>query len=131
MTFYLVRHAQSLPNKSQYFSEWPLSPIGLRQAEQLAELLAPLEITRVFSSPFLRSVQTAKPFADRHGIPITLVDDLRERLITLEKSSPSILKPRKGGRQTAAQRKDAQQPQLWVTIQISLLFSSFAPVRGE
>ena len=82
MTFYLVRHAQSLPNRSQYFSEWPLSPVGLRQAEQLAELLASLGITRVFSSPFLRSVQTAKPFADRHGFPITLVDDLRERLIT-------------------------------------------------
>jgi 2,3-bisphosphoglycerate-dependent phosphoglycerate mutase len=82
MTFYLVRHAQSLPTKSQFFSEWPLSPTGTRQAEQLGALLVPLGIRRVFSSPFVRSVQTAKPFAEREELQITLVDDLRERLIT-------------------------------------------------
>jgi 2,3-bisphosphoglycerate-dependent phosphoglycerate mutase len=82
MTLYLVRHAQSLPTKSQFFSEWPLSPAGVRQAEQLAALLGPLGITRVFSSPFVRSVQTAKSFAERAELQITLVDALRERLIT-------------------------------------------------
>jgi 2,3-bisphosphoglycerate-dependent phosphoglycerate mutase len=82
MTFYLVRHAQSLPTKSQFFSEWPLSPSGLRQAELLADLLASLGITKVFSSPFVRSVLTAKPFAERYGLSVTLIDDLRERLIT-------------------------------------------------
>jgi len=82
MTFYLVRHAQSLPTKSLFFSEWPLSPTGVRQAEQLADLLTPLGIKKVFSSPFVRSVQTAKPFAEKHALPITLADDLRERLIT-------------------------------------------------
>ena len=82
MPLYLVRHAHSLPTKSQFFSEWPLSPAGARQAEQLAEVITPLGITRVFSSPFIRSLETAKPFAKKAGLPITLVDDLRERLIT-------------------------------------------------
>lgn len=82
MTLYLVRHAQSMPTKSRFFSEWPLSPTGARQAEQLAELLTPLGITRVFSSPFIRSVETAKPFTESNGLQITLVDELRERLIT-------------------------------------------------
>ncbi len=89
MTLYLIRHAQSLPLRSQPFSEWRLSPMGLRQAEQLADLLPALGIASVFSSPFLRSLQTVDPFARRQGLPVTVVDDLRERLVTSEGGPPT------------------------------------------
>src|SRR5512133_2642124 len=89
MTLYLVRHAQSMPKRSQPFSEWPLSPRGARQAEHLAELLGPLGIKHVFSSPFVRSLHTAKPFAKKEGLQVIVVDDLRERLITSQGELPS------------------------------------------
>jgi 2,3-bisphosphoglycerate-dependent phosphoglycerate mutase len=89
MTLYLIRHAQSQPAKSVPFSEWPLSPRGTRQAEQLVPLLGPLGVAQVFSSPFVRTLQTAGPFARRHGLGIVKVEDLRERRITNEAGLPS------------------------------------------
>ena len=89
MTLYLIRHAQCLPKKAQRFSDWSLSRVGAQQAEELAGLLEPLEITNVFSSPFIRTIETAKPFAQRHGLVIRVVDDLRERLLTNAPGLPS------------------------------------------
>jgi len=89
MTLYLIRHAQCLPKKAQRFSDWSLSRVGAQQAEELAGLLEPLEITNVFSSPFIRTIETAKPFAQKHGLMIRVVDDLRERLLTNEAGLPS------------------------------------------
>ena len=89
MNLYLIRHAQCLPKKAQRFSDWSLSRVGAQQAEELAGLLEPLEITNVFSSPFIRTIETAKPFAQRHGLVIRVVDDLRERLLTNEAGLPS------------------------------------------
>jgi len=88
-TFYLVRHAQSLPRPEHGFSGWKLSPIGTKQAAQLADLLGPLQIKRVFSSPFVRTLDTAAPFAKKHAIKIVVVDDLRERLIVNDDCHPS------------------------------------------
>ena len=89
MTLYLVRHAQSMPKRSLAFSEWPLSPVGVRQAEELAVLLAGLRITQLFSSPFTRSLQTAQPFARQQGMPTIVLDNLRERLIMTDGGPPS------------------------------------------
>src|SRR5881628_945850 len=75
ITLYLVRHAQSMPKRSEPFSEWRLSPAGARQAEQLAGFLQPLEIARVFSSPFIRSLETARPFAQQHALQVVVVED--------------------------------------------------------
>jgi 2,3-bisphosphoglycerate-dependent phosphoglycerate mutase len=61
----------------------------VRQAEQLSDALAPLGIAQVFSSPFVRTVATAKPFAQKHALDILIVDDLRERLIVNDDRHPS------------------------------------------
>jgi 2,3-bisphosphoglycerate-dependent phosphoglycerate mutase len=89
MNLYLVRHAQCLPKRSQSFSEWALSPVGARQAEELAGLLEPLEIAAIFSSPFTRTLETARPFAQKRGLAIHVMDGLRERLLTTEGGLPS------------------------------------------
>jgi 2,3-bisphosphoglycerate-dependent phosphoglycerate mutase len=86
---YLVRHAQSLPKAAHGFSGWQLSPTGAKQAEQLAHLLDPLEIKEVFSSPFVRTLATAAPFAKKQSMEIIVVDDLRERLIENDGCHPS------------------------------------------
>ncbi len=82
---YLIRHAQSMPNQSELFSQWGLSSVGMRQAAALALLLEPLGITRIYSSPFVRSMETAKPLANRAGVDIHVLDGLRERQPIIDK----------------------------------------------
>ena len=81
---YLIRHGQSHPSARLHNSEWPLSPVGLHQAETLCELLEPLGIEVLISSPFARCLQTVQPFASKVGIEIVVKGDLRERLLTKE-----------------------------------------------
>ncbi|GAC1506025.1 MAG: hypothetical protein NVS1B3_05170 [Candidatus Dormibacteraceae bacterium] len=71
-TFYVVRHA-----KSGSRSHWsgddrlrPLSKKGQKQAEALVSILEPFPISVVYSSPFLRCVQTVQPLAKAHQLPI-------------------------------------------------------------
>ena len=49
----------------------PLTPKGLRQSRQLAELLASEPpIDAIFCSPWLRALQTIAPLANARGLPI-------------------------------------------------------------
>jgi 2,3-bisphosphoglycerate-dependent phosphoglycerate mutase len=89
ITFYLIRHAQSVQKASEASSHWRLSTVGASQAKKLAELLTPLGIQRVLSSPFTRSLQTAAPFAEKHALEIGIVDDLRERILQTDPSHDS------------------------------------------
>jgi len=88
-TLYLIRHAQCVVNQALGFSGWPLSAVGARQAVQLADLLAPLGVVHVFSSPFVRALATAEPFAQKRALEIVVIDDLRERLIVNDGRHPS------------------------------------------
>ena len=78
-TVYLIRHAQSHPSEEVAHSDWPLSALGRSQAERLVEILMPLGIERLVTSPFTRCRQTIEPFAERSGLEVVLRDDLRER----------------------------------------------------
>jgi 2,3-bisphosphoglycerate-dependent phosphoglycerate mutase len=89
VTLYLIRHAQSSPNPIHGFAGWRLTPLGTEQAERLADLLWPLGIQQIFSSPFIRTLDTATPFAKKHALEIVVVDDLRERLIVDDDCHPS------------------------------------------
>ena len=76
---YLIRHAQSRPSSRIAEPKWPLSVVGSQQAERLARLLEPLRIARLYSSPYVRCLNTIQPFASRVGLDIVVKDDLRER----------------------------------------------------
>ena len=73
---YLIRHG--LPDfpdgKGMCIgtTDIPMGEKGLQQAAQMAKTLPP--VTAVFSSPLTRAVQTAQAI----GMPITVIDDLRE-----------------------------------------------------
>jgi broad specificity phosphatase PhoE len=75
----LVRHAVPadggvvLPT-----AEVELGETGREQARLLAERLAPAPPTALYSSPRPRAVQTARPLADRLGVELEIVPDLRE-----------------------------------------------------
>lgn len=55
-----------------------LTPLGLAQAERLAQRLAPVRPCAIYSSPYARAVQTAAPLAGRLGLPIRLRYELCE-----------------------------------------------------
>jgi broad specificity phosphatase PhoE len=81
----LVRHAEAVaPSDPRYEeNDRPLTGAGRREAERLADELADEAVAAVYSSPYPRAVQTVEPLARRLGLEISLVDDLRERLLSL------------------------------------------------
>ena len=55
-----------------------LAPIGLKQAEAVADYLQDLSIDLVVSSPLLRARQTAAPLLERLGLEAQIIPDLAE-----------------------------------------------------
>jgi len=74
----LVRHCES----SGQSPEAPLTTRGSVQAEALSEFLAPHEIGRIVSSPYLRARQTIEPFARSARLRIGIDDRLAERRLS-------------------------------------------------
>jgi phosphohistidine phosphatase SixA len=80
MTSVLLRHASA-----GHRTRWdghdlsrPLDERGRRQAEELVEILVPLGVRRVVSSPYVRCVETVEPLAAALGVPVEQDDRLAE-----------------------------------------------------
>ena len=80
-TIYLIRHAQSSPSHVDHIKFWPLSPLGKKQAEQLSRLLINFNLTQLYSSPYIRCINTILPFSNFSGLKIIERDGLREHMI--------------------------------------------------
>lgn len=82
LTLYLVRHGQTDCSRENRMCgagiDSPLNAAGERMAQALGEAFADLPWTAMYSSPMLRARQTAAPLAERTGLPITLLDGLKE-----------------------------------------------------
>jgi len=77
---YFVRHAQpNYDNHDDFFRE--LSEKGLKDRKLATAFLEDKNIDVVLSSPYLRSVDTVKHFADKYGFEIKTIEDFRERKI--------------------------------------------------
>jgi probable phosphoglycerate mutase len=74
----LIRHAQ-MPPASTTGEDRPLTELGREQAEVLASYLAGyVRLSAVYSSPMLRTLETARPIARAQGLEVEVVHDLRE-----------------------------------------------------
>jgi len=84
LTVILIRHAEAVAPKlgGPVESKRPLTNRGHRDAAALAECLAGIGASAVFSSPYLRAIQTVTPVAGRLGRPIQVIEDLRERMLS-------------------------------------------------
>jgi 2,3-bisphosphoglycerate-dependent phosphoglycerate mutase len=78
----LVRQAESMPSKEIPEADWPLSPVGMWQAQQLANALKRLRIDAIFSSPYARAKATVEPYAQVVGLRVRFTAALRERKLT-------------------------------------------------
>ncbi len=80
-TIFFVRHAQSNTNNHDDRAR-ELTAKGLEDSKLVTGFLSDKAINKVFSSPYKRSVDTVKDFADRFGHRIECVEDFRERKIS-------------------------------------------------
>ena len=73
---YLVRHAHAVwqPDETR-----PLSASGRAAAQTISGLLSGKPIAAIYSSPAQRSIETVESLAQRLGIRVDVVPDLRER----------------------------------------------------
>ncbi len=78
-TLYFIRHAQSNPRHSLDNSEYPLTDVGKKQAEQLVPLLEQLDLQHMYCSPFVRCIHTIQPFVNQSDIEVSTHVDLREK----------------------------------------------------
>ena len=75
----IVRHALPESDKRDDGpADPPLSPLGLRQAEATANLLATEGVDHVVTSTMQRAIQTGQPLADRLGLTPERLEDLKE-----------------------------------------------------
>ena len=77
----IIRHAKSVANENGMFggiTDYPLSQIGNKQAEDLSERLKKYEIDKIYSSPLKRAKQTIIPYAMAINKDVIIVDDLIE-----------------------------------------------------
>jgi broad specificity phosphatase PhoE len=79
---YFVRHGESVANLTREFSntgsKHPLAPRGIEQARLLADSLAARRISRIYSSPLLRAVQTADILSQTLQVKVEVTEALRE-----------------------------------------------------
>jgi 8-oxo-dGTP diphosphatase len=80
MSLFLVRHAKA-GKRSQWDDDDSLRPLvaeGVRQSEVIAESIAPLQPTALYSSPYLRCIQTLEPLGKAVGLSVVAHDLLAE-----------------------------------------------------
>jgi len=77
---YLVRHAKAGERRVWFDADdlRPLSNQGFKQAEAISARLADKGATELYSSPYLRCVQTLEPLAERLDTKILVDDRLAE-----------------------------------------------------
>ncbi|MBU9710722.1 histidine phosphatase family protein [Evansella tamaricis] len=77
---YIIRHCEAIGQSS----DSPLTERGLTQANELSDFLSDIKVKvdRVISSPYLRAVQTIKPFAENKNIELEMDSRLTERILS-------------------------------------------------
>jgi 8-oxo-(d)GTP phosphatase len=77
---YLVRHTKAGDRDgwSEPDELRPVSKPGRRQARRLVDVFDGRPVVRLFSSPYLRCIQTLEPLAEERGIEIELAHELGE-----------------------------------------------------
>lgn len=80
-TFYFVRHGESEANAAQRFAgqtDSPLTALGRRQAEAVADALASVRFDRIVASDLSRARDTAEAIGRRQGLAVEAFPELRE-----------------------------------------------------
>lgn len=80
-TVYIVRHAEAEGNKNKTFqgrTDCNVTEKGYRQLDALAEKFKDIKIDKLYSSPLIRTVETAKAVNKYHNLPINIDENVIE-----------------------------------------------------
>lgn len=77
---YFIRHAESDTSVHDDVTR-PLTGAGLKAADALPEKLRGIRFDAIYSSPYLRAMQTVAPLAGALSLPVTEVFGFRERRV--------------------------------------------------
>ena len=80
---YFVRHAKPDFNIKDELLR-PLNKEGISDSKKVTEFLKDKNITKIYSSPYKRSIDTINDFASSVNMDISLIEDFRERKISNE-----------------------------------------------
>ncbi len=95
LRLYWIRHGENLANLPKEFSsrrvDYSLTPKGVLQASQTAEVLASRPIRAIYTSPLKRAVETAEIIAAPHHLRPVQMENFREIDVgELEDHPPSL-----------------------------------------
>lgn len=79
MELYILRHGESMANVQQLVCgscDYPLSVVGVKQADQICRYLDRKKFTRIYSSPLTRAIDTISSL--QFQVPINIEDQLVE-----------------------------------------------------
>lgn len=77
-SIYLVRHGQAAGQEP----EAPLTSQGTKDSAALIDFFRDKKIDVIYSSPYVRAVETIRPFADSVGLKVNLDHRLKERVLS-------------------------------------------------
>ena len=86
MKIYLLRHTDSTMDATMFS---PLTKEGLDQSKKLVKVLTKEKIDTIYSSPFIRTLQTIYPYAKKNNLPINVdysLSEIQHPIIIAEKS---------------------------------------------
>lgn len=75
----LIRHGQTEWNREERFrgrADLDLTPLGVQQAEAMAQRLKSWDIAAIYSSPLLRAMRTAQPLGTALGLQVQTLEGL-------------------------------------------------------
>ncbi len=80
---FLIRHGDALPAGDEIvpggtYDDQPLSQLGRKQAQALAERWGKVPFDAIYSSPYRRARETAEPLAQVRGLEVLIEPDVRE-----------------------------------------------------
>ncbi len=86
---FLIRHAERISTTDP---DSPLSAAGLKRAELIAKMFGESGVSAIYVTEYVRTQQTAKPLADKLGLPMTKVKaaEIEQLVDRLRQSSDRI-----------------------------------------
>ena len=86
MKIFILRH-EDRTQDATFFS--PLTSTGLERSELLVDILKKHKINKIYSSPFIRTLQTINPYCSKYDLKVNLeysLSEIQHPLIIPEKS---------------------------------------------
>ena len=132
ITFYYVRHGQTLFNilgRLQGWCDSPLTEKGIADAQRASAALADIPFTAACSSSSPRASRTAEIILKHHDVPLKTYDDLREfdyGMLDGEKTAAIPLEDLLTRRRTGSWADVGGEDSVMICTRIRKLFESLA-----